>query len=332
MDNPLISIIIPVYNAGEHLKKCLDSVLHQTCRNLEIILIDDGSTDGSGDLCDEYAAKDQRIICLHQVNGGVSKARNQGIKLAKGDYYHFLDSDDYIEEDTYGYLLDLTGVYGCEVINFEYYITCPGKEDIHCLRDDQYGLFQTAQAHRITLTGEPFVWSKLFSRDVIKGKNGSDPVFFREDLSRGEDSLFAHQVIERAKTVWFDKRPLYHYVQSKNSAVRGEFRTSQLSVLKLYDAYQEFYQNKYPELYPVFLKKMAHLLISIYYDLWSDQRDYGREQKKVYKYFTRYGRQKLQGGRLSLKDRLKFSVFSMSPGLFCRLHAIRCLIRFRERV
>lgn len=82
MDNPLISIIIPVYNAGEHLKKCLDSVIHQTWRNLEILLIDDGSTDGSGDLCDEYAAGDKRITCLHQVNSGVSKARNAGISLA----------------------------------------------------------------------------------------------------------------------------------------------------------------------------------------------------------------------------------------------------------
>lgn len=320
MDNPLISIIIPVYNAGEHLKKCLDSVVRQTCRNLEILLIDDGSTDGSGDLCDEYAARDKRITCLHQVNSGVSKARNEGIKLAKGDYYHFLDSDDYIEEDTYGYLLGLAEVHRCEVVNFEYYITRPDREDVHCLREDRYGLFQTAEAHRIILTDEPYAVNKLFSREVIKGKNGSDPVFFREDLFRGEDSFFAHQVIERAKTVWFDKRPLYHYVQSKNSAVRGEFRVSQLSALKLYGAYQQLYQINYPELYPIFLKKMGHLLISIYFDMWSDQRDYGREQEKVYKYFTRYGRQKLRGGQMSLKDNIKFSVFSMSPGLFCRLH------------
>ena len=320
MDNPLISIIIPVYNAGEHLKKCLDSVIHQTWRNLEILLIDDGSTDGSGDLCDEYAAGDKRITCLHQVNSGVSKARNAGIRLAKGDYYHFLDGDDYIEEDTCEYLLHLIRAHGCEVINFEYYITYPDKEDVHCLRGDQYGLFQTAEAHRITLTGEPFVWNKLFSRDVIKGENESDPVFFREDLSRGEDSFFAHQVIERAKTVWFDKRPLYHYVQSKNSAVRGEFRVSQLSVLKLYGAYQQLYQINYPELYPIFLKKMGHLLISIYFDMWSDQRDYGREQEEVYKYFTKYGLQKICPGQLSLKDKFKFSLFSLSPGLFCRLH------------
>lgn len=322
MDNPLISIIIPVYNAGEHLQKCLDSVVGQTCRNLEIILIDDGSTDGSGDLCDEYAARDKRITCLHQVNSGVSKARNEGIRLARGDYYHFLDSDDYIEEDTYEYLLDLIGGYGCEVINFEYYITNPEKEDVHRLQDDQYGLFQTAEAHRIILTGEPFVWNKLFSKDVIKGGNSLHPVFFREDLSRGEDSYFAHQATERAKTVWFDKRPLYHYVQSKNSAVRGEFRLSQLSVLKLYGAYRELYQTKYPELYPVFLKKMTHLLIRIYFDMWSDQKDYGREQEEVRKYVTKYGLKKLHTGQLSLRDKLKFFVFSMSPGLFCRLHAL----------
>ncbi len=102
--------------------------------------------------------------------------------------------------------------------------------------------------------------------------------------------------------------------------MRGEFRASQLSALKLYGAYQQLYQIDYPELYPIFLKKMGHLLISIYFDMWSDQRDYGREQEEVYKYFTKYGLQKICPGQLSLKDKFKFSLFSLSPGLFCRLH------------
>ena len=96
-NNPLISIIIPVYNVEAYLQKCLDSVISQIYRNIEIILVDDGSTDNSGKICDEYAEKDERINVYHQQNGGVSRARNVGLEVAKGQYISFVDSDDYID-------------------------------------------------------------------------------------------------------------------------------------------------------------------------------------------------------------------------------------------
>ncbi|HJA50079.1 MAG TPA: glycosyltransferase, partial [Candidatus Fusicatenibacter intestinipullorum] len=91
-----ISVIIPVYNVEKYLKRCLDSVINQTYKNLEIILIDDGSTDNSGKICDEYAQKDERIIVIHKENGGVSSARNKGLDICIGDYISFIDSDDWI--------------------------------------------------------------------------------------------------------------------------------------------------------------------------------------------------------------------------------------------
>ena len=115
----LISIIIPVYNSGEYLQTCLDSIVGQTYKNLEIILIDDGSTDGSAEVCDDYAQKDSRIICIHQSNGGVSKARNRGLEIARGAYIHFPDSDDYLDLDTYEYLLNLMNQHQCQVVNYK---------------------------------------------------------------------------------------------------------------------------------------------------------------------------------------------------------------------
>ena len=97
----LISIIIPVYNVAVYLPRCLDSILAQTYKNLEIILVDDGSKDNSGKVCDEYALKDSRIKVIHQKNQGVSVARNAGLRIAKGDYIGFVDSDDYIETNMY---------------------------------------------------------------------------------------------------------------------------------------------------------------------------------------------------------------------------------------
>lgn len=103
--SPLISIIVPVYNVEPYVSKCLESILRQTYQNIEIIIIDDGSTDGGSDICDAYAHKDKRIKVIHQSNEGVSGARNVGLRIAKGEFIGFVDSDDWIEADMYEYLL-----------------------------------------------------------------------------------------------------------------------------------------------------------------------------------------------------------------------------------
>ena len=110
MENPLLSIIIPVYNVKPYLDRCVQSVLAQSYSNMELILIDDGSTDGSSLLCDKWAAKDSRIIVIHKENGGVSSARNAGLEMYKGEYLTFIDPDDFLSANTYGmnmeYLLE----------------------------------------------------------------------------------------------------------------------------------------------------------------------------------------------------------------------------------
>ncbi len=310
---PLISVIIPVYNPGEHLRKCLDSIIGQTHRNLEIILIDDGSTDDSGKVCDEYAAKDSRVVCVHQPNGGVSNARNHGLSLAHGDYVNFPDSDDYLEPDSYEYLLKLMNEHQVDAVNFEYFVTYPSHENAHQLSDSSYGLFDTEGAHRIVLTDEPFCCNKLYKKEQVDGLS------FRTDIFRGEDSLFAHQALDRAEKVWFDKRPLYHYVQSEESACRGVFRPNQLSAMKLYDAYEPLYKEKYPALYQPFSILMANLLTTLYYDMWADKKDYKEEQKNIKKeYKLRYKQIDLR--QADIKQRVKLRLFRVSPWLFCVVH------------
>ena len=161
---PLISVIIPVYNPGDHFRKCISSIVDQTYQNLEIILIDDGSSDGSEKICDEYATRDSRIKCIHQQNAGVSAARNRGLAEATGDYYHFPDSDDYLEPDTYEFLISLMFANHCDLVNFEYYITFSDLETVHLLNDSHYGPADREKAHRLIMTGEPFAWNKFFSK------------------------------------------------------------------------------------------------------------------------------------------------------------------------
>lgn len=316
MKEPLISVIIPIYNPGKYLKPCLDSIINQTYRKLEIILIDDGSTDGSGEVCDRYAAQDGRVICVHQKNAGVSKARNAGLQLATGEYISFPDSDDYLELDTYEYLVRIMEEHPCDAVNFEYFVDYADHEIIHLTEDANYGMQDTVNAHRILITGEPFAWNKILSKHLIPGGG------FREDIFRGEDTLFVQQALDKAETVWFDRRPLYHYVQSEQSAVRGTFRKNQVSIIKLFDAYEDLFWKKYPELLPLFLSYMLNNMISIYYDMWADEDNFRKERIHFINVYKKYFKQIIGSRSVNAKERLKFLLFYMCPTFFCRLHKV----------
>lgn len=316
-ENPLISIIIPVYNPGKHLKKCMDSILNQTYENLEIILVDDGSSDGSELLCDEFAALDDRVKCIHQRNMGVSAARNMGIQISSGDYYHFLDSDDYMELYAYEHMLNIIRENKCDAVTFEYYITFPGHEIVNCLDKSKYGLFLESDIQKNIMTGMQFCSTKLLSKHLIDGLS------FREDIYRGEDTLFAAIALSRSnKGVYFDSTPLYHYVQSEESACRGKFRESQLSVVKLYDAYNELYWKKYPQIKPYFLLFMHEVIISLYYDLWVDKEVAFRKAglKLLFEEICKYQKLVCRSNHISYKQKIKFKIFRVCPNVFCLIH------------
>ena len=115
MSEPKISVIVPVYKVEPYLRKCLDSIAGQTYQNLEIILVDDGSPDSCGSICDEYAVQDKRVRVIHKENGGVSSARNAGLAAATGDWIGWVDSDDWIEPDLYSYMLEKVREYGADI-------------------------------------------------------------------------------------------------------------------------------------------------------------------------------------------------------------------------
>lgn len=313
-DSKLISVIIPVYNSGKHIHKCLDSIINQTYKELDIILIDDGSTDGSGKVCDEYAQKDDRITVIHQQNRGVSSARNAGIKIAKGDFFNFPDSDDYIDTDCYEYCLGLMNEHKCDIVSFEYYVTYPNKEIQHISDESFYGLFDRDGAHKVIMGCASFACTKLYSRKTVSG------VFFDEGIYRGEDSLFVHNVFENAERFWFDRRPMYHYVQSEESASRGKFRPTQLSVLKLYDEYKKLFETDYPELWKTEIRDLLHVYIIIYFDMYADENDYRSEMETVFNTFKKQYSEIKNQSFLNKKERIKFSLFKLSPTLFCKLH------------
>lgn len=315
MKKPKISVVIPVYNVEKHLRKCLDSVVGQTYHNLEIILIDDGSIDQSPEICDEYVLKDNRFICIHQKNQGVSVARNMGIEIATGDYYHFLDSDDYMSEDAYEFLLSKMREQSTTAICFEYYITYLDGTDLpHSTNDRNYGSRDTKGAlYEHLFGGSDFLCTKLLPKESVKS------IRLRTDIFRDEDTIFAMEAIAKTASVYFSSRPLLHYVQSEESACRGTFRVNQLSAIKAIPIMEEFLLNGYSDWINMWRKKYMNLMTTLYRDMYLDGGSYKNEKNLVYSVFIDLWK---KGGIHEVrtkKERLKFYMFRISPNFYCLL-------------
>ena len=211
MDN-LISIIIPVFNVEKHINRCLNSVVKQTYINLEIILIDDGSSDNSGTICDEYASKDNRIIVIHKENGGVAEARNCGIDKARGRYIAFIDSDDFVTYDYIETLYNMCIKYKCDLAICGFARTF--DDEILCLeKENEINILSTMEALYILTDGNEsderrclfaVTWGNLCDKSLYEGVQFPKGKDF-------EDAAVMHKIIDNANQVVMSSKKMYMY-------------------------------------------------------------------------------------------------------------------------
>jgi len=217
---PKVSIVVPVYNVEQYLRQCLDSILAQTFTDWECILVDDGSTDNSGIICEEYAKKDRRFSVAHKENGGVSSARNRGISLAKGEWLFFSDADDTLVPDALKVLIEGT-TSGCKFVMAGFniinetgllketakYVTC--KEiTIEDAIMEQY--------RPSDFSYQGYLWCKLFAIDLVRSMN----LRFDETISYNEDGLFIMQYVCGLQgKIFYTTVPVYNYLERDNSAM-----------------------------------------------------------------------------------------------------------------
>ena len=214
----IISIIVPVYNVEKYLSECVDSVLSQSFYEMELLLIDDGSTDGSGTICDEYAMRDSRVRVFHKVNGGLSSARNYGIDRANGDYIIFLDSDDYWNNsDVLSYLYEIIKRFDADVVRGEYISIDEEGNEILTLprnkKDIELEILDSAAFYKRAIAGENFSWLYLFKRDSLNEFRFDESCKFQEDID------FNIKYYSQNHKCVYTSRQFYVYRKRRNSIV-----------------------------------------------------------------------------------------------------------------
>lgn len=221
MSNPQISVIVPVYNVEKYLYHCIDSILAQTFTDFELLLIDDGSTDSSGKICDEYGEKDSRIRVFHKENGGVSSARNLGLDKANGEWIWFIDSDDYVEQETISSLPSYLQNNDYDCVIFGYFTEnehakteFASPKGLQLSVDYITALKWLYEPQYVPYQG--YIWNKLFKRTILQNYH----LRFDIQIKFNEDRLFCFEYLKSIKAqVIFDTQPFYHYIKNDNSAM-----------------------------------------------------------------------------------------------------------------
>ncbi len=233
-NRPVISIIVPVYNVEKYLNRCVESIANQTHQELEILLVDDGSSDHSPEICDAWAKKDHRIQVIHKPNGGVSSARNAGLDSTKGDYIAFVDGDDYIDLDMYEIMLreivengadaarcaivrESSNGYKEEWGNKDSLLTTVNKKQLRCDIGEAYGILPVSPCN------------KLFKAECIAD------IRFNTEFRYSEDTLFNFQVAQNINKMVYHDVCRYHYVNNSDSASHRKFEAARFDEHKVMD-------------------------------------------------------------------------------------------------
>ncbi len=300
---PLISVIVPVYNVEQYLNKCVDSIINQTYKNLEIILVDDGSPDRCGEICDEYAEKDDRVKVIHKENGGQGSARNMGLDICKGEYIAFVDSDDWIDLDMYECMMSDLLEYAADlsmcnfwIVNGEKISAEDGCEDVIVMNNKQLMEFYYSDSRMNTSP-----CNKLYKKDLWEGLRYPENVF-------REDELILYKVLLKADKTVHTGLPKYFYYIRTGSSEHSGFSPKYLISCESIDRQAEEVLRIYPDLKDVLndvrlwtrVKIASDMIfqqkVNMYKDIYKDIKRFikenrfcGEEHKQIRRYIICFG-------------------------------------------
>lgn len=298
----LFSIIVPVYNVKPYLDRCLTSIIRQTYPDIEIVLVDDGSTDGSSETCDNYAAQDSRIRVIHQKNGGLSDARNKGMDIATGEYILFVDSDDYIDLDTCQNLYNYA-VYGYDILVADAIVE-NGKKDLSHI--SKVGTVWSGKEYLLLAHQEKkapmAVWLNVYRRTFLLENN----LFFKFGILH-EDEEFTPRVFLKAHSVIYTNIEFYHYVIRENSiCTQNDKRRNAKDIYSTCCELEVLYNKiNHPKLKAYLLDTLTRMYLNTF------------QTGKLYQYGKEFLHKDLVYRNAKLpKTRLKAVLYTLSPKLY----------------
>lgn len=303
MNHNTISIIVPAYNIAPYLERCLESILAQTYRDLEVIVVNDGSTDDTGRILDTLAASDSRIRAIHKKNGGVSSARIRGIAESTGAYIGFVDGDDYVEPEMFGHLLRNLLENGADISHCGYRMVFPdGHVDLYHgtgmkrLQDHVTGLRDLLEGSQV----EPGLWNKLYKRQIVLGFEQSP--LWENSLKYNEDVLMNYILFSRARKSVYEDLPFYHYILRPGSAATSKKKHYQVADPRV--VMERILNDTQPDspLYPAAYERYLRVLMGA-----AAQTDWPEDRSSAKKLLRRHA---LEAQRVSgLSRKFKLMVF-----------------------
>lgn len=317
MSNELISVIVPVYKVEKYLDKCVESIVNQTYKNLEIILVDDGSPDNCPVMCDAWAEKDNRIKVIHKENTGAGASRNIGLKVSTGDFISFVDSDDYIDYNMYQYLYDLM-TDDVDITECEYLYTSTLDSNFDDIEEEciiqTFDVEEAMKQHIINGYFQQVIWNKLYRKQVVNG------VEFPEGYLI-DDEFFTYKVIGNAKKLVHSSKVLYAYVQQDNSLMHIKYSPKRAQAIDAKLNRLEYIKATFPKLENIAAKD---LLFSLMYQYQMACNLLDGEEKKNIKEQMIATSKKLQINKseFGIKDKLWITLALFSFSATCKIRNV----------
>ena len=314
VDEGKISVVVPVYNVEEYLDQCVESLVGQTYKNLEVILVDDGSPDNCPAMCDEWAERDNRIKVIHKENGGVSSARNAALDIDSGDYIGFVDSDDWIEPDMYEILIKNAKKYDADISR------CAGLLD-YCDRSEEYNEVSSCTVYKgkdelikSIISDDSYValWTGIYKSSVIA------PLRFDNDISVGEDWLMNYLINKAADRKVVVKEHKYHYVQHENNTMSCDTAKRYSDRVKVVNI---FWNNEFSN--TLFRPGLSRIYSSVIISFFKQQIRCGKDEEQ-FNYFRKDLRLKIKKlCGVSFENRLQLFMIAYIPGLYSMIYKLR---------
>lgn len=333
-EKKLISVVVPVYNVEKYLERCIESLIAQTYDELEIILVDDGSTDSSGCICDEYAKQYENIIVIHKENGGLSSARNKGLDNARGEFIGFVDSDDWIHPNMYSILYELLVSNDADVSSAKYVfrknekkVDETDKGQVFVFQDREIVEFYLKYSYENKI-GEYPVWNKLYKRELFK-------LVRFEEKTVYEDIVPNYRIMSVIKKFVKTTQPLYYYFENNNSITRNKLSIQDFQLLKVCDEvinYSQELGNKKVMKYALLKKYRSYFSLLAKGLIYGYSDDIKNSKEVTYELVLelRKHRHELLKSKLTLSRKVLIFLVCISPSCLKVVGECLKMINFRK--